>query len=265
MTYRSTFVRRSLVLAGFSKRLGWVKVPTPGRPRPRSRGAAAPEAAAARGAVKTSDDRNASSGDRGGVGGEGFGRVVVLAGHQAVVQAAEESVEEVPEGGGVTVAVFSAALVMGAGLSRMGGCDERPDEPDSGKAIVLDAAEGHRQASPGGPGHRGGSGVCLQRAGVEEAAAVITDLAEQPGSADLTDAGKAGDDRVVGVARELFGDGLPERVDTAALGLQAGQQRQRLHPKRLLHRFGLADLLNMQGLMDVLGDLVDVALPPTAP
>ena len=48
-------------------------------------------------------------------GGEGDGLVVVLAGGQAAVQAAEEPSEEVALGGGVPVAGLAAAVVVGAG------------------------------------------------------------------------------------------------------------------------------------------------------
>jgi hypothetical protein len=47
--------------------------------------------------------------------GEGSVLVVVLSGGQAVVQAAEEAAEQVALGGGVPVAVGSAAIVVGAG------------------------------------------------------------------------------------------------------------------------------------------------------
>ena len=50
----------------------------------------------------------------GGVG-EGGGFVVVLAGVQAVVEAAEEPAEEVALGGGVPVAGLAAPVVVGAG------------------------------------------------------------------------------------------------------------------------------------------------------
>jgi len=48
------------------------------------------------------------------VGGEGGGLVVVLAGGQAVVEAAEETAEEIALGRGVPVAGVAAAVVVGA-------------------------------------------------------------------------------------------------------------------------------------------------------
>jgi hypothetical protein len=50
-----------------------------------------------------------------GRGGECGGFVVVLAGDQAVVQAAEQPAEQVALGGGVPVAGVLAPVVVGAG------------------------------------------------------------------------------------------------------------------------------------------------------
>jgi len=54
-------------------------------------------------------------GGRGCRGWEGDGLVVVLAGGQAMVQAAEQAAEEVALGGGVPVAGVYAAVLVGAG------------------------------------------------------------------------------------------------------------------------------------------------------
>jgi len=48
-------------------------------------------------------------------GGEGGGFVVVLAGGQAAVEAAEQAAEQVALGGGVPVAGVFAPVVVGAG------------------------------------------------------------------------------------------------------------------------------------------------------
>ena len=50
-----------------------------------------------------------------GLGGECGGFVVVLAGYQAVPEAAEKAAEQVALGGGVPVAGLLAAVVVGAG------------------------------------------------------------------------------------------------------------------------------------------------------
>ena len=66
---------------------------------------------------KTSDAVKVSSrlGKFFGGGGECDGFVVVLAGDQAVVQAAEQACEQVALGGGVPVAGGLAPVVVGAG------------------------------------------------------------------------------------------------------------------------------------------------------
>ena len=68
-------------------------------------------------ALETSDAVKLSSCPVGllGCGGECGGFVVVLAGGQAVVEAAEEAAEQVALGGGVPVAGIAAAVVVGAG------------------------------------------------------------------------------------------------------------------------------------------------------
>jgi hypothetical protein len=54
-------------------------------------------------------------GGRGGFAGECGGLVVVLAGDQAVPEAAEEAAVEVALRGGVAVSGLAAAVVVGAG------------------------------------------------------------------------------------------------------------------------------------------------------
>ena len=61
----------------------------------------------------------------------------MLAGGQAVVQAAEEAAEEVALGGGVPVAVGLAAVVVGSGAGGGGQGGERPDVAGRGEALVL--------------------------------------------------------------------------------------------------------------------------------
>src|SRR5512133_2136885 len=74
---------------------------------------------------QTSDSRIGSSG--GGQGrGKGFGVAVCLASGQAVVELAEEPVEQVTEGCGVAVADASSAVVVGAGGGGVGDGHEGP-------------------------------------------------------------------------------------------------------------------------------------------
>ena len=68
---------------------------------------------------------------------EGDGLLVGLAGGQAVVQAAEEAVEQVALRGGVVVTDVSAAVVVGAGAGRGGQCGERPAVARVGESVVL--------------------------------------------------------------------------------------------------------------------------------
>ena len=70
-----------------------------------------------RAAPETSDAVKLSSCPAGllGCGGECSGFVVVLAGGQAVVEAAEEAAEQVALGSGVPVSGIAAAVVVGAG------------------------------------------------------------------------------------------------------------------------------------------------------
>jgi hypothetical protein len=105
--------------------------------------------------MKTSHALKVSSGGRRSGGRGGCGRrecgvfVVGLAGVEAVVQAADESVEQVAlGGGGVSVAGGSAWVVVGSGAGRGGQGGERPDLADSGQALVLDPAVHHGQLLP---------------------------------------------------------------------------------------------------------------------
>lgn len=52
----------------------------------------------------------------------------------------------------MAVAVVAACQVMGAGGSLAAGRDERPDEADGGKAVVLYVPVGDADASPRGFG-----------------------------------------------------------------------------------------------------------------
>src|SRR2546423_6156572 len=85
-------------------------------------------------------------------GGEGDGLVVVLAGDKAVVEAAEQAVEQVALGGGMPVAGVFAAVVVGAGAGGGGPRGERPDVTGRPEPGVLYA--------PGrdGPGLFAGAG-----------------------------------------------------------------------------------------------------------
>ena len=89
---------------------------------------------------------------------------------QAVVELAEEFVEQVAGGGSVAVAVFSPPPVVLAGGLAVGGRRERPHPADVGEPVVLDMAVGDRDGSPRGAGDGCRSGVGLQRPGIGEPA-----------------------------------------------------------------------------------------------
>jgi hypothetical protein len=75
---------------------------------------------------------------------EGDDLLVGLAGGQAVVQAADEAVEEVALRGGVVVAGVPAAFVVRAGAGRRGPCGERSEVARDGESVVLDPPVHHR-------------------------------------------------------------------------------------------------------------------------
>jgi hypothetical protein len=71
-----------------------------------------------------------------------------LAGLQAVVALAGHAVIEVAQGRGVAVAVVAARQVVSAGGSLAAGGNERPDESEGGKPVVLHVPVGDADAAP---------------------------------------------------------------------------------------------------------------------
>jgi transposase InsO family protein len=69
--------------------------------------------------------------------GEGGDGVVVLAGGEAVVELADETVEQVPEGGGVAIASVSSLLVVGSTVGVMTDGGHGPDVAGGSDAVVL--------------------------------------------------------------------------------------------------------------------------------
>ena len=116
---------------------------------------------------------------------------------QAVVELAEEFVEQVAGSGGVAVAVFSPAPVVPAGGLVVGSRRKGPHPADVGEPVVLDVAVRDRDRSPRGPSNRGGSGVGLQRSGVAEPARSSPISASRPGAGRIRQPRKARNDRVV--------------------------------------------------------------------
>jgi hypothetical protein len=75
-------------------------------------------------------------------------RVVVFAGLQAVVELAEEAVEQVPQGCGVAVTVLSSAAVVILWCARFGHGREGPEEPDDVEPVVFHGAADDGNAAP---------------------------------------------------------------------------------------------------------------------
>ena len=101
---------------------------------------------------------------------------------QAVVELAEEFVEQVSGSCGVPVAMVAALSIVLACPLMGGGGGECPHPADIGQPVVLDLPVGDADGPPGGAGDRGGSGVGLQRTGVGEPGVVIADLSAEPGT-----------------------------------------------------------------------------------
>lgn len=124
----------------------------------------------------------------------------------------------------MAVAVVFAPVVVGASAGGGGQGGECPHIADRGQAAVLHSAVDHGVVASAGAGDGGGAGVGLQCPGVGEAAAVVTDFAEQSGAGQVSEAGEAGDDGVVGVGAE-GGDGcVLQGGGSGAGGVEDGQQ-----------------------------------------
>ena len=189
---------------------------------------------------------------------EGDGLLVGLPGGQAVVQAAEEAVEQVALRGGVVVTGVSAAVVVSAGAGRGGQCGERPAVACVGESVVFDPPVHHRDRLAAGTGHGCRAGVGLKRAGVGEAGSVVADLGQHAGAGERTEPGLAGDDRRVGVSLELLDDGGGELVGVGA-GRVEPAQRERLTAEGTLDQRGLVQVLGAQYRLESVGFGVDAA------
>ena len=120
--------------------------------------------------------------------------VVGLAGLQAVVELAEELVEQVSLGLAVPVSSGAAGIEVAAGTWGAAQRCQRPDRPDRGQAPIFDMPMCHNGFLPAGTGDRGRSGESFQPAGIGETGAVIADLGEHPGAGERAEPWDAGDD-----------------------------------------------------------------------
>jgi hypothetical protein len=92
-------------------------------------------------------------------GAECLGFVVELAGVQAVMQLAEELVEQVSLRLGVTVAVVSASPVVRVGSRRRAQRAQGPQEPGMGESLIFDVAMSDDTAFTAGASDRRGAGI----------------------------------------------------------------------------------------------------------
>ncbi len=115
-----------------------------------------------------------------------------------MVELAEHAVIEVAQGGGVAVAAVAAGQVVSTGRPFAPGGHERPDESDGGEPVFFNVPVGDVDAAPGGFGDRRGPDERLQRSGVGESCAVITDFGEQTSTGEVGKPDERADNPVVG-------------------------------------------------------------------
>jgi hypothetical protein len=186
--------------------------------------------------------------------------VVELAGVQAVVELAEEFVEQVPLGLAVPVSGGAAGIEVAAGTRGAAQGGQRPNRADRGQAPVFDMPMQDNGFLAAGAGDRGGPGEGFQPAGVGEAGSVVADLGEHPGTGQIPQAGKAGDDGGVRVLLKMGDRRLGEFVDGGAGSVELAQQRGKLDTHRV---FDLRRLVQV-GVGEDRAQPVDVAIKVTS-
>jgi len=175
------------------------------------------------------------------------------------MQLAEHFVEQVSQGGAVSVAAVSAAAVVLAGGAGVDAGIGGPDPADGGEAVVFDPTVGDGGDLARGPGDGRRPCIGLQRTVVGESRTVIADLGQDTGTGQLGQAGKTGDDRVVGVSAEFVGSSLCEVVGAGAGGIEHRQQDKGLAAHRFFDKLGLTQLRGLQMLENVDSEAVDAA------
>ncbi len=160
--------------------------------------------------------------------------VVEPPGLEAVVQLAEELVEQVSLGLMVPVPGRAAGVEVVACTRRSAQRGQSPDRAHRGQSPVLDVPVQDNGLLAAGAGDRRRSGVGLQPARISEAAAVVSDFGEHPGAGQLSEAGKAGDDLRVRVLVKMGRRRLRELVGRDACGIELTQQRRQPDAHRRL-------------------------------
>ena len=145
---------------------------------------------------------------------------IELAGLKAVVESAEEAVEQVALGRGVPVAGGAAAVVVRTGTGREAEGGEAPGVADGRQALVLHAPMEHEAAFATGAGDRGRAGVGVERASVAEADGIVADLGQDAGGREFAQTREAEQDRGIRVLVQV-GDGrLGQLLGSLAGGFQ---------------------------------------------
>src|SRR6266540_5086815 len=121
--------------------------------------------------------------------GPGGCLVVEGAGFEASVEDSDEPVGELAQGRVVVSAAGALGVVEGAGAGRgvhggEGLGHERVDEP-----VVVDEPGGDDLLLPRGAGDRGGGGVVLAGLAADVTVRVVAELAEHPGTEDVSQTG----------------------------------------------------------------------------
>jgi hypothetical protein len=101
---------------------------------------------------------------------------------QAVVQLAEECVEQVSLGLVVPVSCGAAGIELSSGAGRVSQRRQRPDRADGGQTPAFDMPMQHNGSLAAGAGGRRRTGESFQPVSVSVTGAVVADLGQYPGA-----------------------------------------------------------------------------------
>jgi hypothetical protein len=165
--------------------------------------------------------------------------VIEPTGLEAVVELAEELVEQVSLGLVVPVAFGAAGVEVAACAGRGPQRRQCPDRADRGQSFVFDVSVQDDFFAAAGAGDRGGPGVGFEAARVAETCSVVSDFGEHPGTCQCPESREAGDDRGVRVPVKMVGRRLGELLGGRACGVEQPQQRGQLQAHGVLHQLRL--------------------------